>query len=488
MDPMKEYVRNESRRQFLGRGVNAVGWAALATLLGGHRSGQTTPSSPGPAPFVPMTHHAPKAKQVIYLHMVGGPPQMDLYDYKPVMNQWFNMPLPDSVRMGQRLTTMTSNQASFPIAPSKFHFDRHGDSGMWVSELLPWTAKMVDDMCFIRSMHTEAINHEPAITYMQTGNQVTGRPCLGAWASYGLGSLNENLPTFVVMVARPSNTEQVQAISARLWNSGFLPGHHAGVSLRSAGDPILYINNPAGVPTEVRRLTLDGLNELNQMNYEFVGDPETHTRIQQYEMAFRMQASVPELTDLSQEPASVFNLYGQDARNPGTFANTVLLARRMVERGVRFIQVYHNNWDTHANVAGRLPMQCRDVDQACYGLIQDLKARGLYDETLVIWGGEFGRTIYSQGQLTHENYGRDHHPRCYTMWMAGGGSRAGTIYGTTDDFSYNIVDDPVHIHDFHATVLNLLGFDHERFTYRYQGLDMRLTGVEPASVIEELIT
>jgi hypothetical protein len=336
-------------------------------------------------------------------------------------------------------------------------------------------------------MHTEAINHEPAITYMQTGNQNTGRPCLGAWASYGLGSLNDNLPTFVVQVAKPTNTEQVQAISARLWQSGYLPGEHAAVSFRSAGDPILYINNPPGVSEKVRRTTLDGLKALNEINYSAVGDPETHTRIQNYELAFRMQASVPELTDLSKEPENTYALYGDAAKKPGTFANTVLLARRMVERGVRFVQIYHNNWDTHGNVAGRLPDQCRDVDQPCYGLVQDLKNRGLLDETLIIWGGEFGRTVYSQGGLSKTNYGRDHHPRCFTMWMAGGGSKPGTIYGETDDFSYNIVKDPIHIHDFHATILQLLGFDHERFTVRYQGLDQRLTGVEPAKVIKELI-
>jgi hypothetical protein len=395
--------------------------------------------------------------------------------------------LPESIRNGQRLTTMTSGQARFPIAPSKYRFARHGKAGMWVSELLPHTARMVDDMTFIRTMHTEAINHEPAICYMQTGNQNTGRPCLGAWVSYGLGSLNTNLPTFVVLVARPSNQDQVQAISARLWSSGSLPGEHAGVAFRSAGDPILYINNPPGVPTEIRRRTLDGLRQLNEMNYRIVGDPETHTRIQQYELAFRMQASVPDLTNIAGEPASTFRLYGDDARNPGTFANTVLMARRMIQRGVRFVQIYHNNWDTHANVAGRLPSQCRDVDQACWGLIQDLKQRGMLDETLVIWGGEFGRTIYSQGGLTPQNYGRDHHPRCFTMWMAGGGTRPGTIYGTTDDFSYNIVEDPVHIRDFHATVLHLLGFDHQRFAIRHQGLDLRLTGVEPAQVIRELL-
>ena len=483
MSPIEDYVRYETRRQFFSRGANAVGAAALASLLGADRGAANASEAAKAA----LTHFAPKAKQVIYLHMVGGPPQMDLYDYKPQMNEWYDKDLPDSIRQGQRLTTMTSGQKRFPIAPSKFKFAQHGASGMWVTELLPYTAKMVDDMCFIRSMHTEAINHEPAISYMQTGNQVTGRPCLGAWVSYGLGSLNDNLPSFVVLVAKPTNTEQVQAISARLWSSGYLSGEHAGVSFRAGGDPILYINNPPGVPSEIRRRTLDGIRALNEMNYKVVGDPETHTRIQQYELAFRMQASVPELTNVASEPESTYALYGEEAKKPGSFAHTVLLARRMIERGVRFIQVYHNNWDTHANVAGRLPDQCRDVDQPCWGLIQDLKKRGLFDETLVIWGGEFGRTIYSQGGLSHENYGRDHHPRCYTMWMAGGGSRPGTIYGETDDFSYNIVKDPVHIHDFHATVLNLLGFDHERFTFRYQGLDQRLTGVEPARVIKELI-
>ncbi len=415
------------------------------------------------------------------------PPQIDLYDYKPAMREWFDKDLPDTVRMGQRLTTMTSGQARFPIAPSKYRFEQAGQCGMWVSELLPWTRKMVDDMAFIRSMHTEAINHEPAISLMQTGNQITGRPCLGAWASYGLGALNENLPTFVVMMARSTNTEQVQAISARLWSSGYLPGQHAATSFRTSGDPILFINNPPGVPSNVRRKTLDGLKALNELNYRQIGDPETATRIQQYELAFRMQSSVPELTDLASEPESTFQLYGDAAREPGTFANTTLLARRMVERGVRFVQIYHNNWDTHANVAGRLPDQCMDVDQACYGLIQDLKQRGLLDQTLVIWGGEFGRTIYSQGGLSKENYGRDHHPRCFTMWMAGGGSKGGKIYGETDDFSYNIVQDPVHIRDFHATVMQLMGYDHERFTYKYQGLDQRLTGVLPARVIDDLI-
>lgn len=470
-----------SRRLFCQQGGHLLGGAALATLMGQAARGEAG------AGQAPRTHIPARAKHVIYLHMVGGPSQMDLYDYKPVMQEWFDKDLPDSVRMGQRLTTMTSGQTRFPIAPSKYKFAQQGECGMWVTEMLPWTSKVVDDMAFIRSMHTEAINHEPAISYMQTGNQITGRPCLGSWTSYGLGSLNEDLPTFVVLVAKPRNQEQVQAISARLWSSGYLSGEHAGVSFRSAGDPILYINNPAGVSSDVRRRTLDGLKSLNELEYQRLGDPETLTRIQQYELAYRMQSSVPELTNMAEESEATFNLYGEDAKKPGTFANTALLARRMVERGVRFVQVYHNNWDHHGNLVGRMKDQTADVDQACYGLITDLKQRGMLDDTLIIWGGEFGRTIYSQGGVSRENYGRDHHPRCFTMWMAGGGVKGGTIYGETDDFSYNIVKDPVHIHDFHATVLHLLGFDHERFTYRYQGLDQKLTGVEPCRVVQELI-
>jgi hypothetical protein len=485
MDLFRDYVRYETRRQFFRSTGFSLGTAALSTLIGQKSRADGTKTGLGAA--LPVTHFPAKAKRVIYLHMVGGPSQMDLYDYKPKMNDWYDKELPESIRNGQRLTTMTSGQARFPIAPSMYKFERHGKSGMWVSELLPHTAKMVDEMCFIRSMHTEAINHEPAITFMQTGNQITGRPCLGAWVSYGLGSLNNSLPTFVVLVATPSNQEQVQAISARLWSSGYLSGEHAGVSFRGKGDPILFINNPPGVDAEVRRKTLDGLKALNEMNYQAVGDPETHTRINQYELAFRMQSSVPDLIDTSREPESTYKLYGEAAKKPGTFAQSVLLARRLLERGVRFVQIYHNNWDTHGNVAGRLPDQCRDVDQPCWGLIQDLKRKGMLEETLVIWGGEFGRTIYSQGGLTKKNYGRDHHPRCFTMWMAGGGSHPGMIYGETDDFSYNIVKDPVHVHDFHATVLKLLGLDHERFTYRYQGLDQRLTGVEKSRVIKNLL-
>lgn len=483
MNILQEWNQFQTRRQFFARGKNVLGGAALTSLLGEALTRQASAGNTFSAP-----HFAPKAKRVIYLHMVGGPSQMDLFDYKPEMQKWYDKDLPETIRKGQRLTTMTSGQARFPIAPSKYQFSQAGKCGMWMNtELLPNIGKSADDICFMRSLNTEAINHEPAICAMQTGNQITGRPCLGSWASYGLGSMNENLPTFVVLVATPTNREQEQSISARLWSSGYLPGEHAGVSFRSQGDPILFINNPPGVSSSVRRRTLDGLQALNEINYQEVGDPETHTRIQQYEMAFRMQASVPELTDLSKEPEHIFKLYGDDAKKPGSFANSVLMARRLVERGVRFVQIYHNNWDHHSNVNGRMPAQCKDVDQPCAALINDLKQRGMFDDTLIIWGGEFGRTIYSQGGLTHENYGRDHHPRCFSMWMAGGGAKGGTIYGETDEFSYNIVKDPIHIRDFHATVLELLGYNHDRFTFKYQGLDQKLTGVEPAKVIKQLI-
>ena len=484
MSLFNEYNQLETRRQFFARGKNVVGYAALASLLGNSRvwAGEPAANSLG------LPHFPPKVKNIIYLHMVGGPSQMDLFDYKPGMAEWYDKDLPESVRNGQRLTTMTSGQSRFPIAPSKYNFAQHGKCGMWLSELLPHTAKCVDDMAFIRSMHTQAINHEPAIQFMQTGNEIAGRPCIGSWVSYGLGSLNQNLPTFVVLVATPTNQEQIQAISARLWSSGYLPGEHAGVSFRSQGDPILFINNPPGVSTDMRRRQLDGLRQLNELNYATVGDAETHTRIQQFEMAFRMQASVPELTAVSNEPESTYKLYGDEAKKPGTFAASALLARRLVERGVRFVQIYHNNWDHHSNVSRRLPMQCNDIDQATYGLIEDLKARGLFDSTLIIWGGEFGRTIYSQGGLTKDNYGRDHHPRCFTMWMAGGGIKGGTIYGETDEFSYNIVKDPVHVRDFHATILHQLGIHHDRFSIKVQGLDAKLTGVEPAKVVKALIS
>ena len=478
MNPLRETIQLETRRQFLAKGARGFGALALASLLGDTTRGE--------APRLP--HFAPKATRAVYLHMVGAPPQIDLYDYKPQMRAWYDRDLPESVRNGQRLTTMTSGQSRFPIAPSIFRFRQHGQCGAWVSELLPYTARMVDDMAIVRSLHTEAINHEPAITFIQTGNQVPGRPCLGSWIAYGLGSMNQNLPTFVVLNASHSNpAANVQAISARLWSAGFLSAEHAGVALRSSGNPVLYLNNPPGVDTQMRREMLDGLDQLNQIHYERLGDPETQARTAQFEMAFRMQTAVPELVDISSEPASTFGLYGEDARRGGTFANSCLLARRLLERGTRFVQIYHRGWDVHGNLPGVLPSQCRDVDQASWALVQDLKRRGLFDETLVLWGGEFGRTIYSQGRLTPTDYGRDHHPRCFTVWLAGGGIKGGTVYGETDDFSYNITRDPVHVRDLQATILHQFGIDHERFTYRYQGLDQRLTGVEPATVVRGII-
>ncbi len=475
MDPIREHVQAITRRHFFGRSAVGLGSAALASLL---------PSPPGLAASVPSTgglpglpHFAPKAKRAIYLFMSGAPSQMDLYDYKPKMGEWFDKDLPETVRMGQRLTTMTSGQARFPIAPSRYKFQQHGQSGAWVSELLPWTSKMVDDLAIIRSVHTEAINHDPAITYICTGHQLPGRPSLGAWLSYGLGTENQNLPAFVVMTASWTGRKDAQALYNRLWGSGFLPSKHQGVALRSIGDPVLFLTNPPGVDGSTRRRMLDTLAHLNQKELAEVGDPETQARIAQYEMAFRMQSSVPDLMDLSGESKQTLDLYGPDVTKPGTFAASCLLARRMAERNVRFVQIFHRGWDQHANVAHDLPNQCRDIDQPSYALIQDLKQRGLLDDTLVIWGGEFGRTIYCQGNLTKENYGRDHHPKCFTMWMAGGGIKPGVVYGETDEFSYNIVKDPVHIHDINATILHCLGIDHRRLTYKFQGLDMRLTGV-----------
>jgi len=470
----QESVLLETRRQLLGRGASGLGALALGNLMGAE--GNSLP------------HFAPKAKRAIYLHMVGAPPQMDLLDYKPGMKDWYDKDLPESIRKGQRLTTMTSGQSRFPIAPSVFQFAQHGESGAWISELLPNVAKMADDITIIRTMNTEAINHEPAITFIQTGNQVAGRPCIGSWIAYGLGSMNQDLPTFVVLNANHTHPKaNVQAISARLWSAGFLSAQYAGVSLRSAGDPVLYVKNPDGVPTAMRRRMLDALGELNQITFEKQADAETKSRIAQYEMAFRMQASVPDLTDLSKEPESTYALYGQEAKKPGTFANQALMARRLVERGVRFVQLYMRGWDVHSTLPEVLPAQCKDVDQALYGLVQDLKQRGMLDDTLVVWGGEFGRTIYSQGKLTPTDYGRDHHPRCFSLWMAGAGSKPGTVYGETDEFSYNIVRDPVHIRDFQATMLHQFGIDHDRFTYKYQGLDQKLTGVEKARVVKGIL-
>ncbi|MGQ9917853.1 MAG: DUF1501 domain-containing protein [Bryobacteraceae bacterium] len=464
-----------SRRRLLSMSAQSLGGLAFARLL----DAESRPQLP---------HFAPKARRAVYLHMVGAPPQQETFDYKPKMEALFDHDLPESIRMGQRLTTMTSGQSRFPIAPSIFKFARHGSCGAEVSELLPFTARMVDDICIIRSMHTEAINHEPAITFIQTGSMIAGRPCIGSWLAYGLGSMNRDLPTFVVLTASHTHPKaNVQAISARLWSSGFLSGEYSGVALRSTGDPVLFIKNPEGVPAGIRRRMLDGLKRLNEIEAERWNDPDTRVRLEQYEMAFRMQTSVPELTDLSQEPPGVKEMYGPEVDKPGTFAYCALMARRLVERGVRFVQIYHRGWDVHGNLPDVLPSQCRDVDQPSWALVQDLKQRGLLDDTLVIWGGEFGRTIYCQGKLTKNDYGRDHHPRCFSIWMAGGGVRGGTVYGETDDFSYNIIRDPVHVRDFQATLLHLFGIDHERFTYRFQGLDQKLTGVEKAHVVKGIL-
>ena len=487
MHPSDRAVLQETRRQFFARGARGLGVAALATAIGDDlRAGPSLNAPIGGLPGLP--HFAPKAKRAIYMHMVGAPPQLDLYDYKPGMKDWYDKDLPESIRRGQRLTTMTSGQSRFPIAPSVFQFAQHGKSGAWVSELLPHTAKMVDDIAILRSMHTEAINHEPAITFIQTGNMLSGKPCIGAWMAYGLGSMNQDLPTFVVLNATHTHPKaNVQAISAKFWSAGYLSAQYAGVTLRAGGDPVLYISNPDGMPPRIRRRMLDGLSELNQIEHEKLADPETMVRIAQYEMAFRMQSSVPELTDISKETETTYNMYGPDARKGGTFANSCLMARRLVERGVRFVQIYHRGWDVHGNLPEVLPSQCKDVDQGCWALVQDLKQRGMLDDTLVIWGGEFGRTIYSQGKLTATDYGRDHHPRCFSLWAAGGGVKPGIVHGETDEFSYNITQDPVHVRDFQATILRLFGIDHERFTYKYQGLDQKLTGVEKASVVKAIM-
>jgi len=483
---LAETARAETRRRFLGSMATGIGGIALSSLLGEDGLALPRQDSTGGLPALP--HFAPKAKRCIYLHMMGAPPQMDLLDYKPEMRDWYDKDLPASVRQGQRLTTMTSGQARFPIAPSVFEFERHGQSGAWLSELLPYTGRMVDDITIIRSMHTEAINHEPGITFIQTGQEQPGRPCIGSWISYGLGSMNRDLPTFVVMNAKPSHPKSnLQAISAKLWSAGFLSPEYAGVGLRSGVDPVLYLSDPDGVSRDVRRRMLDGLGELNQIQHEKIGSPETLARIEQYEMAFRMQSSVPEMADLSSEPASTFERWGEEAKEPGKFQNTALMARRLIERGVRFVQIYHRGWDVHQWAPEVLPAQSRDIDRASWALVQDLKDRGLFEDTLVIWGGEFGRTIYSQGKLTPTDYGRDHHPRCYSLWMAGGGVRGGLVHGETDEFSYNIAKDPVHIRDFQATLLHLFGIDHERFTYDLQGLDAKLTGVEPARVVDEIL-
>jgi hypothetical protein len=464
------------RRDFLKNSI--LGSAAL-TALG--QAGST--SSLLAAERSP--HFASKAKRVIYLFQSGGPSHLELMDYKPKLKELHGTELPDSIRQGQRLTGMTSGQKSFPCVAPKFKFEQHGSNGAWFSELLPKTGHIADKLCIIRSMHTEAINHDPAITFMQTGSQQPGRPSLGAWLSYGLGSEAEDLPAFVVMISHGSGSDANQGLLDRLWGAGFLPSSHQGVKLRSGADPVLYLNDPAGIDRSLRRQMLDKLSQLNRLQQAQDGDPEISTRIEQYEMAFRMQTSVPSLTDLSDEPESTFEMYGADARKPGSYAANCLMARCLVERGVRFVQLYHRGWDNHGNLPSNIPKQCKDIDQPQSALIRDLEQRGLLDDTLVIWGGEFGRTVYSQGSL-QDDYGRDHHGRCFSMWLAGGGIRAGTVIGETDDYGYNIVRDPVHIHDLHATLLHCLGFDHERLTYRFQGRDFRLTDVH-GKVIQAML-
>jgi uncharacterized protein DUF1501 len=461
-----------TRRHFFSRLSYGIGTAALATLLS--ENGYAALSSPQENK---LPHFKPKAKRIIYLFQSGGPSQLELFDSKPQLEKYRGQNLPESVRMGQRLTGMTAYQSNFPSAPSLFKFAQHGESGAPLSELLPQTSKIVDDLCFIRSMHTEQINHDPAITFSLTGFQLAGRPCMGSWVTYGLGSENKDLPGFVVMVSLGTGNTGDQPLYDRLWGSGFLPSEYQGVKFYNGSDRVLYLSNPPGIGNQVRRRFLDDLATLNQKNADAFGDPEILTRVSQYEMAYRMQSSVPELTDLSTEPEKTFERYGPDSRKPGTYTANCILARRLAERGVRFIQLFHRGWDQHANLPKQITNQCRDTDQATAALITDLKERGMLDETLIIWGGEFGRTVYSQGKLAPDNYGRDHHPRCFTVWLAGGGIKPGITIGETDDFSYNITRDPVHVHDLNATILHCLGIDHTRLTYKFQGRDFRLTDV-----------
>jgi uncharacterized protein (DUF1501 family) len=493
MDPALQYHRNVTRRQFFQGAGLKVGGLALAGLvagsgisLGNHNirkpdDRQMFPPLPG------FPHFPAKAKRLIYLHMNGAPSQLDLFDYKPVLNDHFDKELPDSIRKGQRITTMTSGQSRFPVAPSKFKFKQCGQSGIWMSELVPHMQSIADDITMIKSVHTEAINHDPACTFVMTGSEVPGKPSIGSWLSYGLGSESNDLPSFVVFTPTFPKDSQAQALFTRMWSSGFLAGKYDGVALRGTGDPVLYVKNPPGVRTQDRRTMLDALNKLNQKNFDEIGDPETLTRIAQYEMAFRMQASVPELTDLSSESPETLSMYGPDVEKPGTFASSAILARRLVERGVRVVQILHRGWDQHGNLPRLIKGQCMDVDQPTTALIKDLKQRGMLEDTLVVFGGEFGRTVYSQGALTKENYGRDHHPRNFCMWMAGGGIKSGMTYGETDDFSYNITENGVHLNDLNATILHCMGIDDRRFSYPFQGLAQRLTGVEETHVVKQIL-
>ncbi|MBN72054.1 MAG: sulfatase [Gimesia sp.] len=461
-----------NRRSFLRQNTAGVGLAALATLLTESQSGNLQAAESKPA-VTSGLHFPARAKRVIYLSQSGAPSQLDLFDYKPGLKKFHKTELPDSIRQGQRLTGMTSGQKSFPIAASMFKFARQGESGTWMSELLPHTAKIADEICVVKSLFTEAINHDPAITFLQTGSIQAGRPSMGSWISYGLGSENRDLPTFVALTSGAGG----QPLYDRLWGSGFLPTKHQGVKFRRSSDPVLFLSNPPGIDSELRREMLDELGTLNRIALEEKGDPEIATRISQYELAFRMQTSVPELADLSQESAETFELYGEQAKQPGTYAANCLLARRLAERGVRFIQLYHRGWDHHLNLPSKIKQLTGETDQATAALILDLKQRGMLDDTLVVWAGEFGRTVYCQGTLTASNYGRDHHPRCFTVWAAGGGMKPGLTYGATDDFSYNITENPLPVHDLNATILNCLGIDHKKLTFKFQGRDYRLTDV-----------
>ena len=490
MNPSHDFLNHLTRRQFFSGAGLAMGGLAFNLLASRLRGAAKHPDALNARVHPPLAgfpHFAPKAKRIIYLHMNGGPSQLDTFDYKPKLQEFFDQDLPDSIRQGQRITTMTSGQARFPVAPTIFPFAQYGQSGTWVSDLLPWTAKVVDELAVVRSVHTNAINHDPACTFLMTGSEIPGKASLGSWLSYGLGSENNDLPAFVVLTPKFSPKVAAQALFTRMWTSGFLPTSHNGVALRAGADPVLFLENPNGVDASTRRTMLDSLAKFNQRAHARHGDPETMTRIAQYEMAFRMQTSVPELTDFSTESQATLDLYGPAVKEPGSFAASCLLARRLAERNVRVIQINHRGWDQHGTLPEHLKIQCLDTDRGCYALIADLKQRGLLEDTLVIWAGEFGRTVYSQGTLTKTNYGRDHHPRCFSVWLAGGGVKGGVVYGETDDFSYNIVRDPVSLHDLNATLLHCLGIDHLKFSFKSQGLDQRLTGVEPAKVVQAIL-
>ncbi|MEM9368224.1 MAG: DUF1501 domain-containing protein [Planctomycetota bacterium] len=487
MHPRLSLQLAHNRRHFFGRGATGIGIAALANLLGGDlRADQgkdpnvTWHGLPG------LPHFAPKAKRVIYLFQSGAPSQLDLFDFKPELADRFDEDLPDSIRGGQRLTGMTSGQKRFPVAPTRFDFQQHGSGGAWISELMPHLSGVADDLCFIKSMHTEAINHDPAITFFQTGSQIAGRPSIGSWLSYGLGSVNDNLPAFVAMISTGTGRPGGQPLYDRLWGSGFLPTTHQGVKFRGSGDPVLYLSDPPGVDRNLRRRIIDDIVSINEERLDEFGDPEIATRIAQYELAYRMQASVPELTEVDDEPESTFEMYGPESRTKGTFASNCLLARRLIEREVRFVQLFHMGWDQHKTLPKQIKGQCYDTDQPTAALIKDLKQRGLLEDTLIVWGGEFGRTVYGQGTLTKDNYGRDHHPRCFTVFLAGAGVQPGMTYGSTDAYSYNITENPVHVHDLHATLLHLLGVDHERLTYKFQGRYFRLTDVH-GQVVKDIL-